>query len=238
MPATFELGELVVDVEFKDVKNVHLSVYPPDGKVRVTAPRHMRLEVIRFYAISKLAWIKRERARICGANRESPREFLNRESHYVWGNRYLMEVVERDAPPMVTLKHKTLVLQVRPGCDVAKKQAVLAQWHRGLVREAAARLIETWEPRIGVKVRRCYVQQMKTRWGSCNPRSGNIRLNTELARKNPKCLDYIVVHEMIHLLEPTHNARFQEIMNQMMPLWEHYRDTLNQAPLAHVDWTY
>lgn len=238
MGGTIQLGEVVLDVTHKDIKNVHLSVYPPDGTVRVSAPRHMSLDTIRVFVISKLGWIKREQRKLREQERETPREFLDRESHYVWGQRYLLEIVECAAGPRVQLKHRALVLQVRPGSDRPKKKEVLARWYRDQIRSALPELTARWEPRLGVEVERVYVQRMKTKWGGCTPATRTIRLNTELAKKPRECLEYILVHEMVHLVEPTHNEHFQQLMDSVMPMWRERRAELNRAPLAHEDWGY
>lgn len=238
MKATIDLGDFCAEVVRKGIKNVHLSVYPPDGRVRISAPLHMELDTIRVFAISKLAWIKSQQRRIRAQERETPREYLDRESHYVWGKRYLLEVVEKDAAPRIELRHSKLVLQVRPGTGEALRQEVLDVWYRGQIREAVPELLAKWEPLVGVKAGRVFVQQMKTRWGSCNPGSGSIRLNTDLAKKPPECLEYIVVHELVHLLEPTHNARFVALMAMFMPHWQQLREELNRLPVRHEDWTY
>lgn len=238
MGKTLQLGDIAVDVVQKDIKNVHLSVYPPAGKVRISAPLHMSLDTIRVFAISKLGWIKQEQKKVREQERETPREYIDRESHYVWGKRYLLKVVERDAAPSVERKHSTLLMYVRPGTDETKKQAIVAQWYRGQMKDALPGLIAKWEPLMGVKVAKFFVQQMKTKWGSCNPSAGNIRLNTELAKKPAECLEYIVVHEMAHLLEPTHNQRFITHMDRFLPQWRHYRDELNRLPVRHEDWRY
>lgn len=232
------LGDTSVDVVFKDIKNVHLSVYPPTGQVRISAPARMSMETVRAFAISELGWIKRQQKKLQGQERETPREFLDRESHYVWGKRYLLDVVELDQVPSIELKHDRMVLQVRPGADEDKKRIVVEDWYREQVKSAMPPLLDHWQPRVGVNVGRFFVQRMKTRWGSCNHNAGTIRLNTELAKKSPECLEYIVVHELIHLQEPTHNARFVDLMDQHMPLWRFRRDELNRAPLAHQSWIY
>lgn len=236
--AEIELGDITVEVVKKDIRNVHLSVYPPTGRVRISAPAQMSLDTIRVFAISKLGWIKQQQQKLREQERETPREYLDRESHYVWGKRYLLKIVEQDAAPIVSLQHSTLWLQVRPGTDEARKQAVVAEWYRGQLKEAATPLIAKWEPLMGVKVARFFVQHMKTRWGSCNPSAGSIRLNSELAKKPPECLEYIVVHEMVHLLEPTHNQRFVAIMDRLLPQWQSHRDSLNRLPVRHEDWGY
>jgi predicted metal-dependent hydrolase len=197
MATRFNLGEIPVDVVLKDIKNIHLSVYPPSGTVRISAPSRMSLDTIRVFAISKLGWIKQQQSKLRGQERESPREYLDRESHYVWGRRYLLQVVECDEPPSIELKHKRMVLRVRPGADEARKQAVMEDWYRAEIKKAATPLIAKWEPVFGVKVDRVFVQRMKTRWGSCNTATHSIRLNTDLAKKPADCLEYIVVHEMV-----------------------------------------
>jgi predicted metal-dependent hydrolase len=227
-----------IDVVRKDIKHVHLSVYPPDGHVRISAPRHMASDLIRVYAITRLAWIRRQQRKLLAQERETPRDYLNRESHYVWGKRYLMRIVETDATPTVKLKHSTLELWVRVGSDASRRREVLDGWYREQLRTAVSPLREKWEPLLGVSARRILVQHMKTKWGSCNLVSGNIRLNTDLARKPPDCLEYILVHELLHLIEPTHNARFQSLMDRFMPQWRHLRDEVNRLPVRHEDWAY
>lgn len=238
MTQTIQLGEIAVDVVLKKVKNVHLSVYPPTGTVRISAPEHMGLETIRVFAISKLGWIKREQRKLREQVRESPREFLNRESHFVWGERRLLKIEEVDAAPSVALQPRQLLLRVRPNSDKHKREAVLARWYRDQVRAALPPILPKWEAKIGVTVAQVFVQKMKTKWGSSNPDSANIRLNSELAKKRPQCLEYILVHELTHLLEPTHNARFKRLLDDSMPCWREYQDELNRAPLAHEDWAY
>ncbi len=238
MVTQIELGGIVLDVVKKDIKNVHLSVHPADGKVRISAPLRMDTDTIRLFAISKLDWIRRQQQALRAQERETPREYLDRESHVVWGKRHLLNVIEKESAPQVQLEHSTLVLQVRPGSSEEKKQAVLEHWYRQQVRAAASPLIQRWETLIGVRVERVFVQRMKTKWGSCSPGAGSIRLNSELAKKPRECLEYILVHEMTHLLEPTHNQRFVSLMNQFMPTWTFHRDTLNRLPVRHERWSY
>ena len=238
MAEKIKLGDIVVDVVLKDIKNVHLSVYPPSGHVRISAPSHMSLDTIRVFAISKLDWIKKQQSKIQAQERETPRELLDRESHYVWGKQCLLEIVEIEQAPSVIQKGKKLILQVRPNTSSDKRQEILEDWYRELMKAEASKLIATWESRIKVSVDRFYVQRMKTKWGSCNPKKRSIRLNTDLARKPRECIEYIVVHEMIHLLEPTHNTYFVALMDKFMPGWQHRRDQLNQLPLQHEKWIY
>jgi predicted metal-dependent hydrolase len=238
MAGKLKLGDIVVDLVQKDIKNVHLSVYPPTGRVRISAPLHMSADNIRVFAIAKLGWIKKEQKKMREQERETQRDYVDRESHYVFGKRCLLKVIELEAPPCVSLKHKTLTLQVRPKTDLAKRREIVAQWYRSLIKEATPPLIAKWEPVLKVEVAQFFVQQMKTKWGSCNPTAGNIRLNSELAKKPPECLEYIVVHEMVHLLEPTHNERFVDLMDSFMPQWAEHRAALNRLPVRHERWRY
>ncbi len=238
MVTQLKLGGLAVDVVLKDIKNVHLSVHPPTGRVRIAAPPRTSLDTLRVFAISKLGWIKKQQKKLRQQERETPREYLDRESHYVWGKRYLLKLVEEDAAPRVELKHSTMVLRVRPGANCDAKQAILSRWYRERIKAAVPDLIAKWEPIIGVGVQRVFVQRMKTKWGSCNAGTRSIRLNTDLAKKPRECLEYIVVHEMVHVLEPTHNARFVALMDRLMPQWPVCREQLNQLPVRHEEWTY
>lgn len=238
MVSQINLGEIEVDVVLKDIKNVHLSVYPPTGRVRISAPKRMSMETIRVFAISKLGWIKQQQNTLRQQERETPRDYVERESHYVWGKRYLLSIVEKDAKPCVELQHSRILLQVRPATSDEKKQALVEAWYREQIKKAMPPLIGKWESQLGVKVERFFVQRMKTKWGSCSPTTRSIRLNTDLAKKPPHCLEYIVIHEMTHLLEPTHNARFVALMDAHVPQWRQYRDMLNRLPVAHEEWRY
>ena len=236
MVTRIDLAEISVEVRKKDIKNVHLSVYPPNGAVRISAPLRMNLDNIRVFAISKLGWIRTQQNKLLSQEREAPREYLDRESHYVWGRRYLLKLIEIDAAPQLDLKHSELVLQVRPATEEARKQAILDDWYRVQLKAVAPSIISKWEPLMGVKVNRFFVQRMKTKWGSCSPASAYIRLNTDLARKPKEYLEYVIVHEMTHLLEPTHNSRFTALMDQFMPSWRIHREALNRLPVRHQSW--
>ena len=233
-----QVGDLRIEVIRKDIKNLHLSVLPPQGQVRIAAPRQMNLDAIRIFAISKLPWIRTRQSRMQAQERETPRQYIDRESHHVWGRRYLLERRELEAAPAVEIKRGKLVLQVRPGTDEARCQEILAAWYRNQIRAVGPDLVEKWQPLMKVQVRRLYVQRMRTRWGGCNPATGTIRLNTDLAKKPLECLEYIVVHEMAHLLEPSHNARFTSLMDLFLPAWRQLRKRLNQLPVRHEEWGY
>ncbi len=237
MGSQITIGGVVVDVVLKDIKNVHLSVYPPTGRVRISAPKHMKADTIRLFAISKLPWIRQQQRNLNAQARESAREYLARESHYVWGKRHLLKVVEAASGPVnVSVRRSSLVLTVRPLSTKARKEALLGNWYRLQVRTAAMPLIAKWELILGVQASRLGVRRMKTKWGSCNPASRSLLLNLELAKKPPEFLEYIVVHELMHLLEPTHSPRFVALMDQYMPKWQFYRDELNRLPVGHEEW--
>ena len=234
---SIQLGDIVIAVNRKAVKHVHLSVHPPLGHVTLVAPTATRLEVARAYAISKLGWIRDQQAKLLAQRRETPRQFIERETHYLWGRRYLLSIAEKDAKPAVTRDHRRIKLTVRPGSTPARRAAVMDAWHRTLLHQAVPALIDKWEAKLGVKVGGYYLQRMKTRWGSCNHRAGNIRLNTELAKKPRDLLEYVVVHEMLHLVEPTHNACFVALLQQHYPTWREARAELNDLPLAAESWS-
>jgi predicted metal-dependent hydrolase len=236
---TLEVEGVQVEVRRKDIKNLHLAVYPPEGRVRVSAPRYLGDEAVRLAVITKLGWIRRQQAKFRAQARQSQREMVSGESHYYWGRRYLLDVIEADAPPRVRLRgNRTLELRVRPGADRDKREAVLYRWYRARLKEAIPPLVAKWEPVVGVQVAEWGVKRMKTRWGSCNIQARRVWLNLELVKKPPVCLEYVLVHEMVHLLERLHNARFQAYMDKFMPQWRLYRDELNAAPLAYEHWTY
>lgn len=237
MNETIRLGDVSIRVTRKDIKNVHLSVHPPHGRVTMTAPAATRLEVARAYAISKLGWIREQRSVLLAQAREAPRRFVGRESHYLWGRRHLLSVAYQDCKPFVSLDHKRIKLTVRPGSDAQQRAEVIHEWHKSLLHEAVPPLIRRWERNLGVSVTRYFLQKMKTKWGSCNQTAGHIRLNTELVKKPKDLLEYVVLHEMVHLLEPTHSERFAAILSEHWPQWREARQELNELPLAAVSWS-
>jgi len=236
MTETIQIGEIAIAVARKDIKHVHLSVHPPSGRVTLVAPRGTRPEVARAYAVSKLGWIRDQQAKLRGQARETPRQFVERESHYLWGRRYLLSVREKEAKPSVQLDHRRIVLTIRPQTSKSKREAVLHEWHKSLLHDALPELILKWERRLGVKVAGYFLQRMKTKWGSCNHRARNIRLNTELVKKPKDLLEYVVVHEMLHLIAPTHSEQFLALMSKHYPSWREARAELNELPLAAAIW--
>ena len=233
---TIRLGDIAIALTRKDIKHVHLSVHPPQGRVSLVAPTGTRVEVARAFAISKLGWIRDQRAKLRSQSRETPRRYVSRESHYIWGRRYLLSVVEREAKPLVRLDHRRIVLAVRPGSSVAKRQEVMHEFHRTILHAAVPLLIKKWEAKLDVGVSGYFLQRMKTKWGGCNHRAGTIRLNTELAKKPKDLLEYVIVHEMVHLLEPNHSDRFLEILGKHYPAWREARAELNDLPLGPEAW--
>ena len=236
MTETIQLGDVSIAVTRKAVKNVHLSVHPPLGHVTLVAPTETRLDVARAYAISKLGWIRDQQTKLLAQARETPRQFVERETHHLWGRRYLLSVIEKNAKPAVTHSHRRITLAVRPGSTLAKREKVMNEWHRALLHQAVPALIVKWEAKLGVKVSGYFLQRMKTKWGSCSPRAGNIRLNTELVKKPKDLLEYVVVHEMLHLVAPTHSERFVALLQQHYPTWREARVELNELPLAAELW--
>ena len=237
MVKTIHLGEVAIVVTKKDVKNVHLSVHPPDGRVTLVAPRATRLEVARAYAISKLGWIREQQRLLASQAREADRRFIERESHYLWGRRHLLTVKYREAKPTVHLDHnKRITLTIRSGSETAKRAAVIHAWHKSLLHAVVPELIGKWQAKLQVKVTGYFLQRMKTKWGSCNHQAGHIRLNTELVKKPKYLLEYVIVHEMVHLLAPTHSERFVALLDAQYPTWREARAELNELPLTAEVW--
>jgi predicted metal-dependent hydrolase len=236
MTETIQIGDISITVTRKNIKNVHLSVYPPYGRITLVAPTSTRLDVARAYAISKLGWIREQQRKLKDQARETPRQFIGRESHYLWGRRYLLTVVHKEAKPYVSLDHKRITLNVRPGSDQAKRAEVLHKWHKSILHDAIPPLIQKWEAKIGVHVVGYFLQRMKTKWGGCNHRAAHIRLNTQLVKKPRNLLEYVIVHEMVHLLEPTHSDRFVALLDKHYPPWREARAELNDLPLSEESW--
>lgn len=236
MTQTIQIGEIPIAVTLKDVQNVHLSVHPPDGRVTLVAPCATRLDVARAYAISKLGWIRDQQHQFLNQARETPRQLIERESHYLWGRRYLLSVIYQDAKPSVTLDHKRITLSVRPGSDVTKRAEIFHAWHKALLHNVVPPLLQKWQDKLGVEVAEYFLQRMKTKWGSCNHQAKHIRLNTELVKKPKDLLEYVIVHELAHLIEPTHGDRFVAILDNYYPTWREARAELNELPLSAEIW--
>ena len=236
MVETIRLGEIAIVLTRKNIKHVHLSVHPPSGRVTMAAPLATRPEVARAYAASKLGWVRAQQAKLLGQAREAPRRFVERESHYLWGRRYLLAIKEEEGRPSVRVDHRRILLTVRPGNSLARRREVIHEWHKSLLHGVLRGLIRKWEPKLGVEVAGYFLQRMKTKWGGCNHRARNIRLNTELVKKPKDLVEYVVVHEMLHLVEPTHNERFLVLLGKHYPQWREARAELNDLPLGGAEW--
>ena len=238
MTSSISLSDMNIQILRKDIKNVHLNVLPPHGRVSISAPSRLSDEVLRAYVLSRLSWIRRQQAAFRRQDREEPREYLFLESHYVWGERYLLDIQDNAKRTSVERLHDKIVISLHGQRSARKAEAALYAWYRQIVREKSAPIIEKWSKVLNVKPSKLIVSRMKTKWGACNPESRNIRLNSELAKKPLDCLEFIIVHELIHLIEPSHNEVFRSLINKHLPTWEARRELLNSKPLAHETWSY
>ncbi len=228
------LGSMSVKVELKDIKNVHLSVYPPNGAIKVSAPFGTNIDTLRVYLSVRIPWIRQQQLKLQSQKRISPREFLTRESHYIWGKRYLMQVIENADFSGVIIDHNTIKLNLKNGQNISQKSKIYQKWQRSELKKEVTRLLKHWEPIIGVKINSLTIRKMKTKWGSCNPDVKTINLNLNLIEKPPEHLEYIVVHELIHLVERSHNANFVAHIDKYIPNWMDIKSQLNQLPLLTI----
>lgn len=236
---SIDIGDCTIDIVRKNIKHLHLSVYPPTGRIRIATPLNVDDETVRLFAISKLAWIKRNRRNFEKQEREAPRVFKERESHYFNGQRYLLRIKEHTGAPKIELKTKTYIdLFVKPTTTIAERKKLLNDWYRNALKSEIPEIIKKWEKIINVSVEDWGVKQMKTKWGTCNIEAKRIWLNLELAKKPTICLEYIIVHEMIHLLERHHNAHFIMYLDKFMPKWKLNKEELNKLPVSHGEWEY
>lgn len=232
MQTKIQIGPITVEVTLKDIKNIHLSVHPPTGNVRISAPDRMELERIRVYAVSRLGWIKRQRALFASQQREEARRFCERESHYLLGERYLLKITRSPGPQTVIRRHREIEIVARPDTDADGLRALFESFSRRLLRKEIQSLVESWSTRIGLDRPEVAIRKMKTKWGSCNPSSGRVWFNIELAKKPLECIEYVVVHELIHLLERKHNRRFIAKLESHLPNWRQVKNRLNALPIA------
>jgi predicted metal-dependent hydrolase len=233
------ISNITIDVVRKDIKNMHLGVYPPTGRVRIAAPLIVSEDAIRLFAISKLSWIKRNQKKFAGQERIPPREYKQRESHYFQGRRFLLNIIETEATPKVVLRNKKFIeLHVKPNTPTNKRHEILTEWYRVQLKKLLPPLIEKWEQILEVKVAEWQVRQMKTKWGSCSIEERRIWISLELAKKPEQCMEYIIMHEMVHLLERHHNERFLYYMDTYLPNWKQLKTELNELPVSHASWEY
>jgi len=233
------VSDVQVDIVRKDIKNLHLAVYPPNGRVRVAVPLYVDDDAVRLAVVSRLAWIKRQQVQFSQQDRQTLRQYISGESHYFQGTRYLLNVIFSEETPNVKIHNKKyLDLVVRLDSDAQQRHRVLLNWYRQQLKQEAEPLVTIWQKRISVYITDWRIKQMKTKWGTCNMEARRVWLNLELAKKPTRCLEYIVVHELVHLLERHHNEKFTGLMDHYLPSWRHLRDELNKSPLAHENWTY
>lgn len=224
------VSDIRVEVTLKDIKNIHLAVYPPDGQVRLSAPKTKSKESLRMFVINKLGWIRKHKKDIKNQVRETDRKFIQGESHWVDGQRLRLNIIEHDEPPSVSIRNKKYIdLLIRPESSKEKKEQIIKGWYREQLKDKIPSLIDKWEKKLGVNVKQWGVRQMKTKWGSCNTEAQRIWLNLELAKKAPELLDYVILHEMAHLIERNHNDRYKAILDEHMPTWKTRREKLNEV---------
>jgi predicted metal-dependent hydrolase len=233
------VGNIKIDVVRKDIKNIHLAVYPPTGRVRIAAPNRVNEDVVRLFAISKLGWIKRSQRKFEEQERQTAREYKARESHYFQGKRYLLRIVETERKQKVVLRSKTYIdMLVRKETPKGKRHELMNEWYRCQLKKQIPDLLKKWEKKIGVRANHWGIKLMRTKWGSCNIERKRVWLNLELAKKPTRCLEYILVHELLHLLERRHNEKFVSLMDKFLPNWKHIKWELNRLPVSHADWKY
>ena len=238
-PEILQIANVEIDVVRKDIKNMHLAVYPPLGRIRLAVPQNTDEEVLRLFAISKLGWIKKHVKNFQEQARETKRDYVSGESHFFQGKRYILEVEEHDRYSKVQINGtKKISFKVSKGATVGDKSRIMKEWYRKQLKIQIPPLLDKWEKVIGVKTEDWGVKQMKTKWGTCNTDAKRIWLNLELAKKPSICLEYILVHELVHLHEKNHNDRFIKLMNEFMPKWRLHRNELNSLPIVHNDWGY
>ncbi len=230
--------DIKVQVVRKTIKNLHLGVYPPNGRVRVAAPMAVSLQAVRLAVIGKLGWVNRQRRKFLAQARQSKREMVSGESHYFLGRRYRLRVVEFEgnAAQHVAKRPLAIELHVRSGAPTRLREAVLDDWYREQLREVALALMTKWQKKLGVEVSSWGIKRMKTKWGACNAKARRVWLNLELVKSPTECIEYIVVHELVHLLVRRHDDRFFAVMDRHLANWRSRRDLLNSLPLPHVEW--
>lgn len=227
--AKLTIGDIEIELIKKNIKNLHLSVHSPNGRVRISAPKKMDDDAIRLFAISKLPWIKKQQSRFINLEKQPEGKFISGENHYFLGHSYLLNVIYTNSRKQgVTIRNNTyLDLFVHEGSTKQQRKKVMREWYRSELKALIPSLIKKWEPIIGVRVNSWGVKLMKTRWGTCNIVAKRIWINLELAKKHPRCLEYIILHEMVHLLERLHNERFTAYMDRFLPHWRSIKAELN-----------
>lgn len=233
-----KVGDLSMDVYRKDIKNLHISVMPPEGRVRLSVPEKMTVTALRMAVISRIPWIRKQQKSFADQPRQSKREMVSGESHYLWGKHYRLDIVETTGKHGVSVGDRTLRMTINPATTQDNRIKLLNEFYRSLLKKRLEEISPEWIQVIGVEPSCISVKRMKTKWGSCNTSSKRILLNLDLTRKAPECLEFILVHELVHLHERHHNERFQALMSKYLPDWRERRNLLNSSPLAHDYWAY
>jgi predicted metal-dependent hydrolase len=229
---SFKVAEITVNVTFKEIKNIHLSVHPPYGEVTLSAPPKYDLDTLRLYVVSRIDWLRERIIKFQKQERIPARKFINNETHFFLGQRYKLFLNETQGKQYIEKIVDRLIMHLRSKSDKNKRAAIMESWHRKELKIITKKFVEKWEPKLSVKVRAFGIKKMKTKWGTCNPETGRIWMNLELAKMPENCIEYIIVHEMVHLLEKTHNKRFFALLDHYMPGWQIHRDKLNNLPLS------
>lgn len=230
--SNMQIGNLNIDLQRKAIKNLHIAVLPPEGSVRVSAPLRMSDDSVRLAVASRLTWIRKQQSKFASQERQSEREMLTGETHFLWGKRYRLEVSHTTGKHHIELTHAKIKLWIGQKTNHANKTQVLERYYRNELKHEIEKLLAIWQPKIDVQVKQFGVKKMKTMWGSCNPISGSVWLNLELAKKPPECLEYVLVHELVHLLERYHNERFIAYMDKYLPNWRQRKALLNELVLG------
>lgn len=232
-----KVGGVDVVVLHKKVKNLHLNVLPPIGKVRVSAPVGMDDDAIRTFLASRISWIKKNQAKFKGQERQTARKYISGESHFFLGSRYRLEVEFTDVTLGVDIKNKKkMVLNVKPKCQLLRREQIVRDWYRYELRNIISDLIDKWQKKIGVKANYWGIRKMKTRWGTCDEKTNRLWFNLELVKKPVSCIQYVVVHELIHLIERKHNDKFIGLIDKYLPKWRSEKDELNRQILSYDEW--
>ncbi len=237
MATRFKISNLQIETIRKDIKNIHLGVYPPDGRIRVSVPLATNDETLRIFLITKATWLKKQKERFSKQERQTKREYVSGESHYIFGKKYQLTVQKNEEKPEIKITKKTSIkLTTKPKTTIYQKQKIFEKFYRDELEKIIPKLLKKWEKKVGVKVKEVKIKKMKTKWGTCNIKDKRIWLNLELAKQPLYCIDYVFVHELVHLKERKHNERFLSILEHAYPKWRQSKEELNQRILSYFEW--
>jgi predicted metal-dependent hydrolase len=229
------ISGIPVEVCKKNIKNMHLYVKPPNGKVTVSAPLSMNDETIERFVRTKAGWVKRQVEKFKMQPRQSEREYISGETLYVWGRQYFLQVEHGTSKNSLLLSGNKAILTVRKGSSIRQRENFIREWYRGILKKEIERLLPKWEEHTGIRCNRWQTKYMTTRWGTCNIQKRKIWLNLQLAKKTPDCLEYVILHELLHLVEKHHNDAFISLMDTYMPYWREVKKALNDQILDFME---